>query len=229
MTPVVALLGSPLLGPAAWQPVAAELRARGPDVEVPGAPATSRTPQDVLDAYLIGLPADRDLLLVAHSNAGLYVPALIGQRSVVGYVLVDARLPPRSGPIPMARPGTLDNLAAMADDDGLLPPWTRWWPEADGDGLFPSAESRLRIEREQPRLPLSYFRSALIAPDGWDDGPGAYLAFSDAYAPDRDEAARRGWTVATRPGGHLHLLVDPTGVADEIDRLLAVRGYPMGG
>jgi hypothetical protein len=61
-------------------------------------------------------------------------------------------------------------------------------------------------------------------PAGWDNRPGAYLAFGDTYATQRQEAVSRGWPVSTLPGGHLHHLADPERVAAEIDGLLATIG-----
>lgn len=66
-------------------------------------------------------------------------------------------------------------LADKADSDGLLPPWTSWWDEANLAGLFPDPEVRARVEREQPRLPLSYFSAQLPVPFGWDTGLQALL------------------------------------------------------
>jgi hypothetical protein len=75
--------------------------------------------------------------------------------------------------------------------------------------LFPNVEVREQVERQQQRLPLSHFSESLPVPSDWDNRPGAYLAFGDTYLSDRREAARRGWPVATLPGGHLHTLADP--------------------
>ena len=73
-------------------------------------------------------------------------------------------------------------LESLADDDGLLPPWTQWWD--DLSGLFPDDATRAAIEAGQPRLPLSYFTATLPVPDGWASGPCAYLAFGDTYAEE---------------------------------------------
>jgi hypothetical protein len=139
------------------------------------------------------LPVDQDLVLVPHSNAGLYVPALAGARPVVGYVFVDAGLPPRSGRVSPAPPASYDFLQRSADPAGLLPPWTQWWPQAEVAALIPDPAVRDRVEREQRRLPLSYFRAFLPVPAGWDDRPGGYLAFGDTYAEDRRRTDGRGW------------------------------------
>lgn len=220
MAPSLVFLPSPLLGPSVWHPVARVLAEQGWHTTVCTVPAPVRTCQDVLDAYLMELPVDRDLVLVPHSNAGAYVPELAVQRPVVAAAFVDAILPPPTGRIPLAPPALLDMLRDLADDEGLLPPWTRWWDEADVAALFPDAKSRAGVEREQQRFPLAYFGGALVVPPGWDDRPGAYLAFGDAYAAERAAAAKRGWPVRTLPGGHLHPLHNPDQVADTLFALL---------
>jgi hypothetical protein len=112
----------------------------------------------------------------------------------------------------------------MADEDGLLPPWTNRWNEADVAALFPDAATRERIEQEQHQLPLSYFEEALPIPPGWDRCPAAFLAFGETYASERDEAERRHWPVKTLPGAHLHQLIEPDHVAGELIALIAGLG-----
>ena len=220
VAPSLVFLPSPLLGPSVWRPVARVLADRGWHSTVCTVPTPVLTGEDVLDAFLAALPAERDLVLVPHSNAGAYVPGLAVQRPVVAAVFVDAILPPPSGRIPLAPPAFLGVLREKADDDGLLPPWTSWWDEADVAALFPDAQSRAGVEREQPRLPLSYFTGSLAVPPGWDERPGAYLAFGDTYAAERDAAAHRGWPVRTLPAGHLHQLHNPDRVAETLLALL---------
>jgi hypothetical protein len=72
--PQVAFLASPLLGPAVWRSAAEALTDLGWRV------------------------------LVAHSNAGLYLPRLGAEREVVANVYADAALPAAVGPTPMAPP-----------------------------------------------------------------------------------------------------------------------------
>ncbi len=73
-------------------------------------------------------------------------------------------------------------------------------------------------------LPLSYFEESLPIPVGWDTRPGAYLAFGDTHAAERDAAAARGWPVWTLPGGHLHMLTAPEEVASAIHDVLGQLG-----
>lgn len=223
--PWLVLLSSPLLGPAVWQPVAQVLTERGWHVVTCAVSVRPGTGQDVLEAFLAALPTGRDLLLVPHSNAGAYVPALMEHRQVIAAVFVDAVLPPVRGHVPLAPPAFLDLLREKADANGLLPVWTNWWDEADVAALFPDVGTRARVEREQHRLPLSYFEGSLPVPEGWDDRvKGAYLAFGETYGRERDEAERRGWPVSTLPGKHLHLLSAPDQVATELTDLMREIG-----
>jgi hypothetical protein len=193
-------LPSPLLGPATWDPVARLLGGRVVTVD-----------------EVVAAAADlRDVVLVPHSNAGLRAPALAARVGAVATVYVDAALPTSAGPTPLAPPRFLELLRDLADDDGLLPPWTRWWDAADVDVLFPDAATRAAVEAEELRLPLSYFTSTVEVPDGWDRHPSAYLAFGATYADEVVAATARGWPVTTIPGRHLHQLVAPAEVAAAI-------------
>lgn len=222
MTTVLVLLPSPLLPAAVWHPVAQRLAGAGwPVVEVADGRAP-RTAADVLARFGEAVPTDREAILVPHSNAGLYVPSLAAERAVVGCVFVDAALPPAAGRARLAPARFYDFLAGLADQDGLLPPWTQWWDE-DLDGLFPSRQVRELVERGQHRLPLSYFAGSLPVPP-WDGLPAAYLGFGQTYQAERAEAAARGWPTVVLDGQHLHQLVDPDRVATEI--LALVQALP---
>lgn len=222
----VLLVPSPLVGATSWAGVADHLRGRGEDVAVvdTGAP---RRPDQVVDAVVAAASGIPDLVLVPHSNAGLYVPRLGEQLDVTATVYVDAAL---AGPGPetaMAPTGLLATLRGLVDPDGMLPPWTRWWDDL-GD-LFPDAAARAVVERAQPRLPLSYFEARLPVPDGWSERPSAYLAFGDSYSLEVDFARAQGWPVTTMTGGHLHALHDPAGVGAEILRLANAARPGVGG
>lgn len=224
MAAELALLSSPLLGPAVWTSVAEQLRRTGWTVVVSAAGAAPLTGKDVLDNFLGCLPAGRDLVLVPHSNAGLYVPAITDERQVVANLFVDAGLPPPQGSTPLAPAAFYDFLVTRADEGGVLPPWTDWWGDADIDGLFPSRTVRELVESEQHRLPLAYFRESLPVPAGWDNRPCGYLAFGDTYADERKQAAADGWPVRTLAGRHLHTLVQTREVATAVTDLLAELG-----
>jgi hypothetical protein len=215
----IALLPSPLLGPVVWEPVAELLREQGRPTVVADLPGAVTTPQDVLEAFASGLP-DEDLVLVPHSNAGLYVPALTQRVRTVAAVFVDAALPGPGSTTALAPPGFLEFLAGLADDDGRLPPWVEWWKEADLDGVFPDAGWRRRVGTVCLRLPLGYFSSTIPVPAGWSDRPSAYLGFGDTYEEEQSRARQLGWPVRSMDGGHLHMLHAPEAVVDGIVELL---------
>ncbi len=212
------LLTSPLLGPSVWAPVAGLLRDQGLTVTVAAVTRPVRTATDVLAAFLDAVPDESGLVLVPHSNAGLYVDALAAVRRVDRVVFVDAGLPSPSGPTAVAPAGLRRLLEGLADADGLLPPWTAWWPEPDVERLLPDARTRALVEGEQRRLPLGYFADAVPAPATRRAVTGAYLAFGDTYAEERETAVQRGWPAETLAGEHLHQLVDPVAVAAAVRR-----------
>jgi hypothetical protein len=223
VSPTFALIPSPFLGPAVWEPVAARLAERGRSAMVPAAPARPiGSPADVIDWLDAALPEAGELFVVPHSNAGLYVPAIVAMREVRGFVFVDAILPPRAGRRPVAPAGLVAELRGLAGPDGLLPPWTRWWPEETTAALFPDPATRRRVEAEQPKLPLAYLTGRVDIVAGWDAAaPGAYVAFGDTYAEEVADAGARGWPTAILDGGHLHMLRDPAGVARTLIDLAA--------
>jgi hypothetical protein len=110
----------------------------------------------------------------AHSNAGLYVPELTRKRRVIGYVFVDAILPPNGGTVPVAPQHLVTELESLADESGMLPPWTAWWGDDDLRGLYPDPDTRGRIEEQAPRIPVRYLRSTISLPVNWNRYPGAY-------------------------------------------------------
>ena len=218
----LALLASPLLGPAVWARVAAELRARGWEVVQPAAYPPVTDPSEVLAHLVRELPGDLPLVLVPHSNAGLYAGALAAALPVAAVVFADAGLPAEASTTPSAPHEFRDFLATLAGADGFLPPWTHWWPVEETAALFPDESARAAVEREQQRLPLSYFDGAVPSPAGWEKLPAAYLAFGDAYAAERAAATARGWPARTLAGGHLLPLAEPEAVSTAIEGLLGL-------
>ena len=169
----------------------------------------------------------RPTLLLAHSNAGYLAPAVRARAAPTAtIVFVDAALPAPQGRTALA-PATFRAFAAsLADDTGLLPPWTSWWPRETVEALVPGDELE-RLEQECPRLGLAYLDSTVEAPEGWAAGPNAYLAFGDTYAEEVAFAGEQDWPSLTREGGHLQLLWTPHEVAADIEVLeLQARAAP---
>lgn len=228
--PAFVLLHSMLLGPSTWAPVAARLAASGAVAVVPSfvdvadlddPPFWPRVAATVDDA-LTRLPPHQPVVLVAHSNAGLLVPAVVraARRPVAGCLFVDASLPARTRPTPAATAERLAFLRTLATG-GRLPQWTTWWSEDDVARLFPDRRTRSTVAAEQPRLPLSYYEQQLPVPAGWDRRPCGYLLFGPPYDRMADEARERGWDVDELPGGHLHQLVAPDAVAARLVAMTA--------
>jgi pimeloyl-ACP methyl ester carboxylesterase len=226
---VFVLVHSPSVGPATWSAVAAELRSTGNEVLVPSlltvaAAAPPFWPEAVrcVRESLRGAPDGAPVTLVLHSNAGLLAPVLVdglGSR-VEAIVFVDAGLPERDGPTAMASAEFLPFLREKAVN-GLLPPWTDWWDEADVAVLFPDEDTRQKISAEQPRLPLAYFETMIPHVAGWDQRRCGYVVFNDAYREQGLDAHARGWPVREVQGEHLHMLVDPVATAAAIKAVSA--------
>lgn len=206
------------------EPLAGARRARDVDaVVVAHEGKAPRSAAEVVSAFVDGLDAGEEWVLIPHSNAGLLAPAVARRRPARGVVYVDSRLP-GPGVGPMRPPETLGFLSGLADAAGDLPPWNRWWDE-DISHLFPSRVMQRACEAEMRSLPLSYFSDAI---DGAGAGalPSAYLAFGTQYGDEAQHAAAAGWPTATVAATHhLHMLVDPDGVAVHILSLLAAIGF----
>jgi hypothetical protein len=221
MTTRLALLPSPLLGPAVWAAVGSALADRGWTVTIPPVFGPLRSLADRLAHWESALPEDAAYVLVPHSNAGLYVPALGERPHVLGTVFVDAALPPGSGSAPLRPLRLYEMLAGLADGNGMLPPWTGWWDDAELADVFLDIGTHAGVEAEQIRLPLSYFAERMPVAAGWTERPNAYLAFGDTYQEEREAASQRGWPVRSLPGGHLLILTQPAAVATVLDALHA--------
>ena len=218
------VLASPFLPDHVHAPLATALGRRGWGVVVSGCATPPSGPDEVLRAYADDVALARPDVVLAHSNAGRFAAAVAPVGAVVVYV--DAALPPDTGEATLAPEALLEALGAMTGDDGVMPPWTRWWDEADIAPVVPDAAVLQRIREDEPRVPLSYVRSRLGAPSGWAGLPSAYLAFGGTYGEEVDRARAWGWPVEVVAGAlHLHQLVDPEGVADTVVSLVArVRG-----
>jgi pimeloyl-ACP methyl ester carboxylesterase len=223
------LVHSPSVGPLTWAPIADRLTAQGRTAIVPAlldvadaAPPFWPRVVESVAAAVDDLPPELSIVLVAHSNAGLFVPLIVesSPRPVAGCVFVDAALPARSGPTAVVPPEMLDFLRAKITD-GRLPQWTSWWDEADVAPMFPDPVTREAISAEQPRLPMSYYEQAVPVPVGWDRMPCSYLLFGPPYEEVADDARDRGWRVEQVPGEHLHQVVAPDAVTAAIVRLAA--------
>ncbi len=235
---LLVLVHSPSVGPATWQPVAGRLREAGHEAVVPsllgvGDGEPPFWPR-VVEAVRAGLAAgagrgpglgggDEPVVLVAHSNAGVFVPVVVRGlgRPVGRLIFADATIPGSGAATPMADEEFLPFLRDLAGPDGRLPRWTDWWRDVDLGPMFPDARTREVITAELPRLPLAYYLEQVPAPAGWDERVCGYLRFSEGYEDQATRARERGWPVLEVPGEHLHQVVDPAAVASAILALVA--------
>jgi hypothetical protein len=214
------LIHSPLVGPATWRGVAAEIVASGGDAAVPSMLGFADGGPPYWPAFVRGVVSaceriEGAIVLVVHSGAGPLVPAMVSHLGgrVTAVVFADAPVPPESGSAVLAPPQLRDLLAGLAVD-GVLPPWSSWWGPDALAALVPDDQVRAALEAEMPNLPLDYFDRTVTVPDGWTAGVrNAYLLFSDVYAEEATEAARRGWPVQHLSGTHLHNVTHPASVA----------------
>jgi hypothetical protein len=233
---VFVLAHSPSVGPATWQPVAGELQRLGhhavvpsllavADCEPPFWPHVVAAVQAGL-AGLAGTDPDQPLVLVAHSNAGVFMPVIATglSRQAACCIFADATVPAADGSTPVAEPEFLPFLRELAGPDGRLPRWTDWWDDADVAPMFPDAVTRQVITAEQPRLQLRYYQEQVPVPAGWDHRPCGYLQFSPAYEDQASRARERGWPVRQVPGEHLHQVVDPERVSHALQELAELAG-----
>jgi alpha-beta hydrolase superfamily lysophospholipase len=227
--PAIVLIHSSSVGPSTWLPVADHLRRRGFDVQVPSmlgfadaGPPYVRAYLDAMARALASLPPGRDVIAVAHSNAGLFLPAIAATLAPrrVSLVFADASVPELGAQnVPLAPEAILPWLRTIATD-GVLPRWTDWWSDEDANALYPDSATRNSVAAEEPRLPLALYEESVPVPVRWSERPCAYLLFSEGYESEAGRAAEHGWPVTTVPGEHLHMLVDPDGVAAAIEDIV---------
>jgi hypothetical protein len=229
MTDLFALIHAPVLGPASWRPVAAELAAAGHRATVPslagftaGGPPYAPALVELGAGQVARAAAGSDrVVLVVHSGAGAFAGALASAIDVaeVAVVFADAGLPEPAGPTPVVDGAFLPYLREIAVG-GIVPPWPQWFPDAAPAELFPSEAARAAVEADARPLPLEFFEER-VPPGARPPGGAGYLLFSAGYEAAAAQARRRGWPVRDLPGSHLHPLVAPADVAGALIELAA--------
>ncbi len=223
MTHDFLVLPSPLLGPAAYRPLGRALAADGSRVRVADLPSSPFSAEEVLAGFVDQVRAHRTTVLLAHSNAGYYAPAVAAAGSAVAVLYVDAALAlPTASTTPLAPPALVEQLHGLVDEAGVLARWTDWWPDEEVLALFPSKEWLDLVRAEQPRVSLAYLESTIGVPDGWSGRASGYLAFGATYAAEAEQARDCGWPVAVMEGSHLWHLWEPERVAEVLVGLLAI-------
>ncbi|HEX6150046.1 hypothetical protein [Nocardioides sp.] len=214
------MLPSPFLPEVAYEPWVAALRADGLDAVLAPVP---RPPDASTLVEVWARLTQPGAVLLPHSNAGYLAPVVSGACGGAPIVFVDAALP-EPGPVTRLAPARFrDFLDGLADDEGLLPPWTRWWPRPDYADSLPGDWFE-RIDAEAPQAPMSYVDAEVTLPPAWEGGSRAYLAFGETYAAELDRAEGAGWPTRRLEGGHLHWLVRPEEAAAAAAELIEAAG-----
>jgi pimeloyl-ACP methyl ester carboxylesterase len=212
------LVHSPATGPTTWRWMGERLGELGHRTTTPDLVEAARTgaPHEFVRRTIEAAGSDADLVLVGHSGAGPLLPQIASEvRSRLrALVFVDAGLPPCEGRYTVGGDflGRLRVLAMY----GLLPPWSSWFAPGMLEALVPGPDRRLAIAGELPRVPITFYETALVAPAGWCALPCRYVLLSESYRQDCEAAARRGWPVAERPGGHLDIATREVAICDLI-------------
>jgi hypothetical protein len=222
--PRVALIHSPLVGPATWRGAAQGLRALGyPRVETPDASAWEVEPPyygglaSRITAGLDGGP----WVVVGHSGAGGLLPAIAealpGGAGMM--IFVDAVLPhPGKAWVDTAPPALSPMLRERAKG-GFAPAWPDWFPAGVLGRLLPNREVRAAFEGEARPVPMAYLEERAPATANAQASRG-YLQLSQGYEAEADAAAAAGWTVAREALHHLAMITEPDKVAAALHRLI---------
>jgi hypothetical protein len=211
---------SPLVGPATVTPLADRLRVLDVLAIVPDLRSAAASPERFLQQAAraaVGVE-----VVIGHSGAGAFLPAIADAAKATASVFVDAVVPDGDDAF---RPSAqlLELLDTVETVDGSLAPWNEWWPPELMAQLVPDATQRRRVVAEIPRVPRSFYDAAVPLPAHWWRRRNGYLQLSAAYGDDRARAAGGDWPTRELPGRHLDTCADPAtvaaGVRELIDRL----------
>jgi len=223
--PTFVLIHSPLVGPYTWSLTADVLRVRGYPCLVPQLADSdaARLPYwkqhvDSVVHALAAVPPNQPLHLAGHSGAGMLLPAISQALAnpVAATFFVDAGIPidgtSRLDLLHQELPEVAAALQPMLEAGQRLPQWTA----ADlADDLPDPIQRQAMLDELQPR-PLSFFTEPLPVPAEWPNHPCFYIQFTASYDYSAADAQSRGWPVSQIPGGHFHMLVNPTAVANSL-------------
>jgi hypothetical protein len=225
MKPDIVLVTGPLVGACSWAPTADRLRAAGACVHVPdvltklgSAPSWREWISHLADLTSAG----EEPILVGHSSASTLVADMATKMQVRGLIIVDGEIPPASGSAAPVRASFREFIAGLADEDGLLPPWSQWFLNDQRrsclvgiDSLARDRESFESFEMGLPRMTLGWFDDVIdLAP--WGHVPAGYIQLSAIYDHAAEEALRRAWPVRRMQGTHLHPTLEPDETAAAI-------------
>ena len=88
--------------------------------------------------------------------------------------------------------------------------------DEDLRAVIPDAVLRAGVLAELHPQPLAFRQEPIPVFAGWPDAPCAYIKFSRGFQSPAEQARQRGWGTYEFDGGHFHMLVDPSAVANAL-------------
>lgn len=219
------LVPGPLVRVSSWEPTAKHLRDAGCRVQTPDVLAHHAAPPSwsIWTWHLLELltPCDQPIV-VGHSSASALVADLATKLPARGIVMVDGDVPPSHGKASPVRPTFLDYIEGLADAEGVLPIWSKWFasdPQRRSlvglDILARDPAALARFESDLPTMHVDWFRDTIELAD-WTHVPAGFIQTSALYDHAAKEALRRGWPVIHLSGTHLHPTLCPAETASAI-------------
>ena len=202
----VILVAGPLVRASSWEPAAECLRAAGCHVQVPDVLAHHPSPPSwsVWTARLLEhMTRGHEQIVVGHSSATALVADLATRLPARAIIMVDGDVPPSRGAAFPVRPALHDFIKGLAEADGMLPIWSRWFTRdirrmslVGLDVLARDAAAFARFESGLPRMHIGWFDEAIELAD-WDHIPAGFIQTSAIYDHATVEAQRRGCRLRT--------------------------------
>jgi hypothetical protein len=220
----VLLLHSPLVGPSTMKPMVSALEAFGWEAFVIDNRDGLESPTMFLE-HAARQTRWKNAVLIGHSGAGAFLPALAAKCDALASVFVDAVLPPREGAF---RPSAsfIAFLDTVTTHDGLLARWDKWWPAGVVENLVPQRVMRDAITAEFPRVSRRFYDHDVEVPAGWSERSCCYLGLSPAYDQECERAMTWRWPVQRLNGQHLDIAANSAVVADAVVALISELKLP---
>ena len=139
------IVHSPLVGPATMIPLADQLEACGLTADVPDLRTAVESSETLLQrAVDAAIGVD---VVIGHSGAGAFLPAIAAEAKASMIVFVDAVVPEADDAFTPSRQ-FVEFLDTVPTADGLMAPWNEWWPPEVMAQLVPDPAQRRRIASE---------------------------------------------------------------------------------
>lgn len=226
MAAQLVLLHSPLVGPQTWSALALPLRARGYAVSVPdysGALRGGAAPyyEKIVRIASASVASGSPIVLIAHSGAGVLVPAIAANCNARAAIFVDAQLPHPGKSWFDTAPNTLRAHLRNLARNGRVPPWHAWWPGGAIEKMLNDSSAFEHLVSDAHDVPLAFFEEPAPSAPLAKGLRCAYLQLNPGYESEAEEAGRLGWLAVSFPRHHLAMLTHPEDVAAELDDLLS--------